>query len=351
MVNDMQSRVRLMDVMRSSLGMVVPVWYPPHLTRTQVYENLCMTLYDCEHYLPWGHVALVVDGDARSHAVVQEVQEACRRRHGQAFDVIFGAENRGKGFAVVRGAQWFLERPALQYLTIRDADGDHALHDLVGLMRLALALQASEDTDRVIVVGRRNQPHRALGWVRGEFEMLLNRVLVDAVRFALAQRQRVLKTQYVALGEGTPDLHSGYKVYSRKVCELMVERTWEVSPWVGPEIYRYGVEAVPFVEGMMAGAIVGEVTRLTQEPEFSGHGTFARPEANGSVLLWTFLRLGITPWQAAALLDNHLSSLTLWTDSRGRRSLLDLRLYVLNRLSEATQESSFPPEVKTLPYF
>ena len=31
---------------------------------------------------------------------------------------------------------------------------------------------------------------------------------------------------------------------------------------VGPR-YRYGVEAVPFVEGVMAGAVVGEITRLT----------------------------------------------------------------------------------------
>jgi hypothetical protein len=200
-------------------------------------------------------------------------------------------------------------------------------------MRLALALQASEETDRVIIVGRRNHPHRALGWVRGEFETLLNRVLVDAVRFALAQRQQVLKTQYMALGEGIPDLHSGYKVYSRKVCELMVERTWEVSPWVGPEIYRYGVEAVPLVEGMMAGAIVGEVARLTQESAFSGHGAFARPEANGSVLLWAFLRLGIAPLQAAVLLDNHLSHLMLWTDPQGREALLELRRHVLERLS------------------
>jgi len=175
---------------------------------------------------------------------------------------------------------------------------------------------------------------------------LLNRVLVDAVCFALAQQQQVLKTQYMALGEVAPDLHSGYKVYSRKVCELMVERVWELPPWVGPEIYRYGVEAVPLVEGLMAGAIIGEVSRLTQEPEFSGHGAFARPETNGSVLLWSFLRLGITLQQATAMLDNHLSRLTLWTDSRGKVLLLDLRHYVLERLGRAVQESAPSSEQK-----
>jgi hypothetical protein len=212
-------------------------------------------------------------------------------------------------------------------------------------------LRADGDTDRVIVVGRRNHPHRALGWIRGEFETLLNRVLIDALRFALAQRQQVLNTRYFSLSGDYPDLHSGYKVYSRRVCELMVERTWERLPWVGPEIYRYGVEAVPFVEGVMAGALVGEITRLTQEPDFSGHGAFARPEPNGGVMLWTCLRLGIGTPQAASILDNHLSRLALWTSPQGRAALLELRQFVLRRLHEATQEPSSPIEVKANFYF
>jgi hypothetical protein len=109
---------------------------------------------------------------------------------------------------------------------------------------------------------------------------------------------------------------------------------------VGPEIYRYGVEAVPFVEGVMAGAILGEMTRLAQEPDFSGHEAFARPETNGAVLLWAFLRLEIAPHQAAALLDNHLSHLTLWTDADGKQALLQLRAYVLGTLSASGLDPS-----------
>ncbi len=216
----MKTELQLMDLMRRSLGMVIPVWFPPNLTDDQVRENLLVTLHDCEHFLPWDHVGLVVDGDARSYAIVQELQDSCRQQHGQAFDVIYSADNRGKGYAVVRGAQWFLEKQDLEYLTIRDADGDHALNDLVNLVRLALTLRASEGTDALIIVGRRNHPHRALGWIRAEFETLLNRVLIDAVRFTLAQRQQVLNTRYFSLSGEYPDLHSGYKVYSRRVCEL-----------------------------------------------------------------------------------------------------------------------------------
>jgi hypothetical protein len=347
----MNANAQLMDVMRRLLGMVIPVWFPPSLSDDEVRENLLATLHDCDHVLPWAHVLLVVDGDARSYGLVQEIQAFCRQRHAQAFEVVYSAENQGKGYAVFRGAEWFLEKQGLEYLTIRDADGDHALNDLVSLMRLALALRASEGVDALIIVGRRNHPHRALGWIRGEFEALLNRVVVDAVRFALAQRQHVLKTQYFSLSGEYPDLHSGYKVYSRRVCELMVERTWELRPWVGPEIYRYGVEAVPFVAGVMAGAVVAELTRLTQEPDFSGHGAFARPETNGSVLLWTFLRLGLKPPQAAAILDNHLPRLSLWADPQGRASLRELRQYVLGRLHEAAQEPSVPPEVKASRYY
>jgi hypothetical protein len=331
----MKNEAQVMEVMRSSLGMIIPVWYPPGLTDAQVRDNLLITLHDCEHYLRWGRVVLVVDGDARSQAVVRELQGACRQRHGQAFEAIYHPENRGKGFAVVRGIQWLLQERAIEYVTIRDADGDHAVNDLVNLMRLALELHAREGTNLLIIVGRRTHVHRALGWLRGEFETLLNRVLVDAMRFALAQHQQVLKTLYFASAEGYPDLHSGYKVYSRQVCELTAARAWEFPPWVGPEVYRYGVEAVPFVEGALSGAVVGEVTRLTRDPEFSGHSAFTRPEVNASVLLWAFLRLGITPPQAAALMDNHFPHLALWTETNGRAPLLALREYVLRRLQQS----------------
>lgn len=341
----------LMELTRHSLGMVIPVWFPPTVTDGRVRENLLATLRGCEHYLPWEHVVLVVDGDARSAAIVQELQGAWRQRHGQAFDVVYSPENRGKGFAVFRGAEWFLERHDLHYLAVRDADGDHALNDLANLMRLTAVLRADTGSDALIIIGRRNHPHRALGWIRGEFETLLNRVLVESLRFAMARRQEVLKTQYFSLSDEYPDIHSGYKVYSRKICELIVQRTWERPPWVGAEIFRYGVEAVPFVEGAMAGAIVGEVTRLTREPEFSGHAAFAQPETNGSVLLWAFLRLGITPQQATVLLDNHMSRLALWTDPHGRESLVELRRYVSEGLVRATGEVCTVSDVKARLYF
>jgi hypothetical protein len=345
------TNLQRMDVMRRSVGMLIPVWFPPTLSDHQVRDTLLDTLHDCEHFLPWEHVVLVVDGDARSYAVVQDLQAACRQRHGQAFDVVYSAENGGKGAAVFRGTQWFLEKPGLEFLTIRDADGDHALNDLVNLMRLAVTLRVSERTEALIIVGGRNHPHQALGWIRGEFETLLNRVLVDSARFALAQRQHVLNTRYFSLSGEYPDLHSGYKVYSRRVCELMVERSWECPPWVGPEIYRYGVEAVPFIEGVMAGAVVGEISRLTREPEFTGHAGFARAETNGAVLLWTFLRLEIQASQAAAILDNHIPRLTLWTGPEGRESLLQLRRIVLDKLPQTHQQSASSTDVKAGFYF
>jgi hypothetical protein len=347
----MHTKPQPMDVMRRSLGMLIPVWFPSTLDDDQVRDTLLDTLHDCDHFLPWEHVALVVDGDARSYAVVRDLQTACRQRHGQTFEVIYNVENGGKGAAVLHGTRWFLEKDGLEYLTTRDADGDHLLNDLVNLMRMALALRADEDTESIIAVGRRNHRHRALGWIRGEFETLLNRVLVDAVRFALAQRQQVLNTRYFSLTGDCPDLHSGYKVYSRKVCERMVEQPWERPPWVGPEIYRYGVEAVPFVEGVMAGAVVGEITRLTQEPEFTGHAGFTQPETNGAVLLWTFLRLDIQVSHAAALLDNHIPRLTLWTDPEGRESLLQLRRVVLEKLPQTNQQPASSTDVKAGFYF
>ena len=87
-----------------------PVWFPPTVSDDQVRDTLLDTLHDCEHFLPWEHVVLVVDGDARSYAVVQNLQAACRQRYGQAFEVLYSAENGGKGAAVIRGTQWFWHR-------------------------------------------------------------------------------------------------------------------------------------------------------------------------------------------------------------------------------------------------
>jgi hypothetical protein len=342
----MNANLHLMETLRRSLAMLIPVWFPLSVSPEQIRDSLLATLHDCEHYLPWEHVVLVVDGDERSHRIVQEVQAACKHRYGCTFDVIHSVENRGKGSAVCRGAQWFLEKRGLEYLTIRDADGDHVLNDLPNLMRQAMLLRATEGTDHLIIIGRRSDPHRALGFLRGEFETLLNRVLIEAVRFALAQQQRVLNTRYLSpIGE-CPDLHSGYKLYSRHICELLVQHPWERPPWVGADIYRYGVEAVPFVEGVLAGAMVAEIHRLVQEPRFTGHGAFARPETNGKVILWTFLRLRIPANQAAAILDNHVPRLPLWTDPHGREVLLEFRRYILEALFKGIQPPSPIPAMK-----
>ena len=96
---------------------------------------------------------------------------------------------------------------------------------------------------------------------------------------------------------------------------------------------------------------MGEVTRLSWEPQLSGHSAFAKPETNAGVLLWTFQRLGIVPAQAAALLDNHLSRVTLWTDPQWREALFQLRRFVLDPLFKSAQRPDIIPEVRAGLYF
>jgi hypothetical protein len=186
---------------------------------------------------------------------------------------------------------------------------------------------------RVLVIGRRAAVHPPLGWLRGEYEQVVNAMLVEALQFSLARRGRVLPRQYWAAE--APDLQSGYKLYSRAACEEAV-RALRTAEEERPELQplRRGMEILPFAAVCAAGGIAGEAPRVTFfDQPVTSYGRVDRVRFFGDPLAWTLSELEIEPDAARGILDNALARSALMTDPAGRRELLDLRRHTLQTLA------------------
>src|SRR5688572_4786932 len=161
--------------MLGRVGLVVPVWFPEDLPDAVCETLLRTTLADCWSCLRPEHVALVVDGVPRLAALAQRL--SAEMGSGSGFQVLAPAVNQGKGGALVVGWQALLADPALEFIAVRDADGDHFLDDMPHLFRLAEQMTRETGNDRVLVIGRRAAVHPPLGWLRGEYELVVNATL------------------------------------------------------------------------------------------------------------------------------------------------------------------------------
>jgi hypothetical protein len=182
------------------------------------------------------------------------------------------------------------------------------------------------------VVGCRADLHAPLGWVRAEFELLLNEVLVDALAYALARRRDVWDTRF--LTGRSPDLQSGYKLYSRAATRLAIQALENEAtrhPDLG--LLRTGMEVVPFVTLALAGAVFAEVGRKTYfDQPVTSYGKADFAQFYGHKLAWALHRCELPPRAAALLLDGALAHSPLYRDPNGRETLLRMRALVLEWL-------------------
>ncbi|MFQ6111350.1 MAG: hypothetical protein ACE5LX_04875, partial [Nitrospinota bacterium] len=276
-----------------ALGVVMPVWFNPRLPLRTIGERLRLTLSGTELYIGQGKLVVVVDGDARSLRVLKELlKEGVGPPEGHQ-RLIHLRRNRGKGRALVEGLKALLPQKDLHFFAFRDGDGDHYLNDLMNLYRYALWMREKGANDDLIVIGRRAHIGRSVGMARADFEVILSRVTLEALKFHLARKGRALDLRFLSGYEEVPDLMSGYKIVSRSLAELIVRRDWqEVLPKRTIDLYRYGMELIPLVEGATRGGLLGEVQRrVGEERGLSGHGRFADPRVNAGLALWLFLRL------------------------------------------------------------
>jgi len=328
---------------REITGMVVPVRFTGKTPICLAENLLALTLDNLQKYLRPENVCLVVDGDERSLKVATKVRDEFSKSGAGAFQLLHLEENRGKHYAVTEGILRLVGNESIHHFVVRDCDADHFISDLPNLVRSACHISAQERTDRVLVIGRRIDRHRPLGFGRGQMEELCNRVLLDAMNYRLAKESRILNTQYYAPYGDVPDFKSGYKLYSRGVAQLVFRRKPRLLCLSAKDYWRHGAEPIPIVEAVLAGAVIGEMNRTTFDVQPTT--TFTESSAmdmHVKTLAWAFCRLRVPLKCAEQMFNNHIPRLQLANDDAGRERLQAIRRDTLKLYASYLRESYSP---------
>jgi hypothetical protein len=334
-------------------GVVIPAYFSATPSDEMVSRLLWMTLGDTHHYVPLGNVWVVVDGDPRTASLLEPLRQRLLAEQGATFHSLPLPENRGKLAALKEGVGALLAAsPDVQYIAVRDGDGDHMAADIPPLVRVADYLARAYAHTDLIVIGARRSRHRPMGWVRGELEALLDRVTLDALAYALAREGRALNLRHCAEG-AVPDLSSGYKVYGRRAAQrLFVDLQPQLETLSPADYWHYGPETVTVVEGVLAGTILAEVRRYTWDGQpTTSFGEFRQVALYGELLAWVYARLDIPLDVAAQFYDNYTPAMPLRTTGQGRELLDAVRAYALDKARVYRGKSgAIPPPMPMVPF-
>ncbi len=276
------------------VGVIIPAYFSAGVDDDLVRHLLWMTLADGPLYAPPGQTWVVVDGDARTARVLGELL-AARFARDDAPRVLALSENRGKFGALCAGVAALLDAaPGVDYVAIRDGDGDHSSSEMIGLVRAADHLARALGHGRVILIGARHSRHRPMGWIRGELEDLLDGVTADALAYALARQGRVPAISSAGVA-GAPDLSSGFKIYGRELARALFGEAEPHFATLSPADYwHYGPETVTVVEAVLQGAVIAELPRTTWDGQpATSFGEFRHVALYGELLAWVYARLDI----------------------------------------------------------
>jgi len=327
---------------KAATGMIIPIWYPDGVPADKVQQLLATCLADAAPFAASENVLAIVDG-------APYLREPLRRLEKQlgTFRTVIGERNEGKGGAVAQGIQQLLANPAVQFIVTRDHDNDHLANDALNLVRLAAHIQSQAGTEHVAVIGRRQSIHRHLGFARGEYENLMNEVIMDAIRFATSRAGGAINTQFSAAYDLPPDLQSGFKCYSRATARRYLETLTQANRWApGLDVRRHGAEVPILVEIWLAGGVIGEIQRasMVHQP-FTTYDSAGKIEVKGTVLAWTLQRTDVPLPVARQFLLNALARRILTKGAQGRSELLALANWVLARLADYRREPVPPIEI------
>jgi len=323
--------------MKPLVGVIVPAYFSAKPSNELVSHLLRMTLGDCVGYVAIENTWVVVDGDARTAKLVGQLRNELRIELGTTFQVIALPENRGKFWATREGVAALLEaNPEVQYIAIRDGDGDHDIAEVPSLTRAAMHLAQTYGHTRVVVIGSRRSRHHPMGMLRGELEAMLDQVTLDALAYRMAQQGRALDLCHCTSHSIAPDLSSGFKIYGREIAQkLFVDHEHQLACLSPTDYWHYGPETVAMVEALLMGAVIGEKLRLTWNGQpTTSFGEFNQIALYGELLAWVYARLNVPIDVAAQFYDNRVAPLMLHTAPRGSETIASLRQYALNRVAD-----------------
>jgi len=335
----------LSEIMRQSLGVVIPVWFAPDMPPDEMRRLLGGTLADSELFLDPAHLVLVVDGCPQAEAPAQQVATEFAARAGAPPVVLCNEPNTGQGGAVCYGFEWLMEHSDVTHFASRDADGDHDIYDLPQLFRLLRRMQEIEGSDNVYTLGQRGNNHRPMGFARGEYEWLLNELTVRAVGYELAKHRGAPDLRYCSLLPGPPDFQSGYKAYTRTTAEVFVRSLREADRHE-PEarVLRWGIQFISTVELLLSRAAAGSLYRLTydQQPQTTFEHADNRLRSYGQQFVWLFRRLRTPLVVAMQWWDEAIRQMQWGTVPGGWEELLAMRQHVAEQVWEGEEAPEAP---------
>ena len=278
-------------------------------------------------------ICLSVDGENNGHELAAELAG----RHG--VQLHSAPRNQGKLQALRLGVARLWEQQDLEYFATVDADGDHFANELPNLVRAAL--HARPRAGEVMVLGKRLSLHRPMGFARGEFEELADRVLLDALAYRAAHTGLPLHLEYTTALEEVPDFHSGYKLFSRDAARAAFLQEPQLCGVSESAYYRHGVEAVLTVEALLGGACLVSVNRSTfDEQPISAFGKLERCQLVADKMVWPCKRLGVPGAFVDQWLRNHLPRLLLGTlVPQGTDEIRQVRRLVLREFGLEAQDT------------
>lgn len=298
------------DQVRDQVAVVVPVYFDPSVPEDRIHDILEPVFRDQAVFCRPEHSLIVVD----RHSAAERVLLNSPNASFSGLPVHVLSENRAKAGAVAAGLTRIMEESGFQFVITRDCDGDHAAEDIPRLVNMGSDIKEQTHQELVSVIGARPSLEKPMGWVREQWELLTNTVLLDLVNFLLAQERAVVDKRF--WGGQDPDLQSGYRLYSRKAAEKAVS-CLEALP-ENRTIWTFSCEYIPFAELMIRGGIFGQVQRLTLvEQPVTSYGSVDLAEAYGSLMSFVSISYEIPTPILVQIFDNAMCSLSLFfTDKK-----------------------------------
>lgn len=327
------------ETLRKRTGVVIPAYLSPDIDRVR---GGCLLRDTVAAYARQvddpTHVCICVDGEQHGADLASKLGQEL------GVSVHVAPLNRGKLAAARNGMGVLLAGGGLEYVAVVDQDGDHFANELLNLVRAAQHIVGHTGQDRVLVIGRRSSRHRPMGFLRGELEEFADRVLMDALCYHSAICGQPLRLEYAFSLDEFPDVHSGYKLFSRSVAEQVFRTDPRLEGVSESCYYRHACEAVMTVEALLHGAYLGTVNRSTfNEQPITTFGRYNIAQLVADKIVWPCRRLDIPLPFVRQWMANHTPRLLLQTLApMGQDEVRRITGLVLSTLGESSPEVSPP---------